>query len=475
MTFRDGPRQDRGSPLTWATVGAVAVALLVAVVMLLADKREAMSRTGQYGAARSEFDELAAPVMGVLTAPVRFLANASTDVRGYFFAVSENRRLRERLKEMERWRDAAVALKNVNERYETLLKLHTEPAIPMISARIVADARGPFSNARLADAGTEDGVVNGQPVLSEHGVVGRIVGAAPHASRVLLLTDADSRTPVLVDRTNARAILTGDGGANPRLEYLRGGDVIKAGDVLLTSGDGGVYPRGLAVGVAAQDLRGQWRARLYADRQALDFVRILTYVDFGRLAKEATLAASAPPPLDPTETAQLQAALAARTSPPPGTAPPPATAPAPPTSTAAGASTSAAKVDKPAAASAARAASKTPSPRVVTPGAATPGATPGPAVKRRPKTAVAATGGAPSQPPTASSPRGEDDPAEPKAKPRRAASSTAAAAAAARRSEAPAGETGEERARRLRLRALTQDATRPKTTMRPIPDPQDDR
>ena len=61
MSFREGPLQDRAAPLTWAAAGAAAIALIVAVVLLLADKREAMARTGTYGSARSEFDQLAAP------------------------------------------------------------------------------------------------------------------------------------------------------------------------------------------------------------------------------------------------------------------------------------------------------------------------------------------------------------------------------------------------------------------------------
>ncbi len=83
---------------------------------------------------------------------------------------------------------------------------------------------------------------------------GRRLGAT--LSRVLLLTDIDSRTPVLVDRTNARAILTGDGGLVPRLDYVRGRDASRKATAILTSGDGGVYPRGLPVGVATQDIRG---------------------------------------------------------------------------------------------------------------------------------------------------------------------------------------------------------------------------
>ncbi len=451
MAFRDGPLQDGRTPLVWAAVAAAVVAFLAAVVLLLADRRDALARTQDYGAARTEFDELAAPVMGVLSAPIRFLEDASTEVRGYFFAVSENRRLRARLLEMERWRDAAIALKNVNDRYEQLLKLRTEPPIPMISARVIADARGPFSNARMADAGAEQGVRDGQPVLSEHGVVGRVVGAGRQVSRVLLLTDVDSRTPVLVDRTNARAILTGDGGGAPRLEYLRGASPVKEGDVVLTSGDGGVYPRGLPVGVAARDLRGVWRARLYADRQALDYVRILTYVDFSRIAHDAALAAQAPPPLDPLQQAQLQAALAARTAPPPGATTPPAATP--PAGQAGAAAPSPATSRPPATA--------------VTPRASAPAAS-------RPTDAPALR---PDRPAAATTPR-PTPPRPAAARPPRPAASAAprpAAATAPRRvSSAPPGETAEERARRLRLRALTRDAAAPRATMRPIPDPREE-
>ncbi|MCH1932738.1 rod shape-determining protein MreC, partial [Shewanella sp. A25] len=85
----------------------------------------------------------------------------------------------------------------------------TDPTIPMVAARIVTDSRGPFANSRLANAGREKGVKPGNPVMSENGLVGRVIGVTDGVSRVLLLTDVASRTPVLIDRTNARAILTG--------------------------------------------------------------------------------------------------------------------------------------------------------------------------------------------------------------------------------------------------------------------------
>jgi len=133
-------------------------------------------------------------------------------------------------------------------------------------------------------------------------LVGRVIGVAPGASRVLLLTDVASRTPVMIDRTNARAILTGDGGPNPRLDYLRGREPVKQGDRILTSGDGGVLPRGLPVGTAVKGLDGRWRVVLASDRSAIDFVRILLFEDFTQVVNQRQLAVMPVPP--PTVGAQ---------------------------------------------------------------------------------------------------------------------------------------------------------------------------
>ncbi len=318
MAFRDSPFSQLKAPLTWTAAAVAVVVGFAALALVLTDRRGA----GPYGAARSEFDEAVEPIASVLSAPAHWVSSFGDWTSGYLFAVHENRELKKQVMDLQRWRDAAIALKNLNLRYESLLKLRTEPPIPMVTARVVSDARGPFSEARLADAGAADGVKVGNPAMSEDGVVGRVVGVTAHASRILLLTDVQSRTPVLIDRTNARAILTGDGGPNPKLEFVRGFDPVKDGDMVLTSGDGGLYPRGLPVGVAARDIRGVWRVKLYSDRAAIDFVRILVFDDFSQTVSQADLAASASalPPLTKPEQDQLAAARTAALKPP---APPP--------------------------------------------------------------------------------------------------------------------------------------------------------
>lgn len=312
MSLRDNPLGELRVPLTWTAGIVFVVVLIVSVAILLSDRREAFDTDAQ-GNPRTLTDRVLTPVGDALSTPGRVTGEGVQGVRGYFFAVSENRRLKAELETMRQWRDEAIALRDANERYRAILGLKTDPPTPMATARIVADSRGPFANSRLANAGSEKGIKPGHPVLSENGLVGRIVGVTAGASRVLMLTDPASRTPVMIDRTNARAILTGDGGPNPRLEYLRGQDPVRVGDRLLTSGDGGVFPRGLPVGLAVKGLDGRWRVALAADKAPVDYVRILKFEDFTQLADTKALAHTTAPPPTP----------GASTLPPPVT--PPAT------------------------------------------------------------------------------------------------------------------------------------------------------
>jgi rod shape-determining protein MreC len=347
MSYRDGHFQDLKVPLTWTVGVAVVVAAVAAVALLLSDRRETL-QNGAYNAARAMADAGASPVGQALSAPSRWIGGAAAYVGDYFGAVSENRRLRQENAELRQWRATATALADTNSRYRALLGFRTDPPIPMASAHVILDARGPFANTRLADAGKEAGVQIGNPVMNERGLVGRVIGVTRGVSRVLLLTDVASRTPVLIDRTDARAIMTGDASSTPKLEYLRGADPIKDGDRLLTSGDGGMIPRGLPVGTAVKGLDGTWRVRLDADETAIDFVRILLFRDFSLLANQQELSQSAaPPPVQPAPAPPAPQAAAT-----PAPKPAPAARPTAPRPAAAAVTTLSAPTPDPAASSA---------------------------------------------------------------------------------------------------------------------------
>ena len=305
MAYRDGHFQDLKVPLTWTVAVAVVVAGVIAVALLISDRRETL-QSSAYGAARQVADTINQPAGEVMATPGRVASQTGDYLKDYFFAVDENRRLRQELAQMQGLRDQVAALRNINARYQALLGFRTDPPIPMVTARVVLDARGPFSDSRLADAGKEKGVEVGNPVMSERGLIGRVIGVTHGAARILLLTDVASRTPVLIDRTDARAILTGDSSSAPKLEYLRGQAPVKEGDRVLTSGDGGLAPRGLPVGTAVKGFDGVWRVQLDADETSIDFVRILLFTDFSKLADQKELSAL-PLPAGAPAAAQPQA------------------------------------------------------------------------------------------------------------------------------------------------------------------------
>jgi rod shape-determining protein MreC len=292
VSYRDGPFENLKVPLGLTAAFAVLVMGTIAILLIVSDKRDKPAAEG-FGPVRGGFSRATAPVSGVLAAPVRWIGHATDFIGDYFDAVDENRRLKKEVAQLEAVRDNAIALQNINRRYEALLNIRTQPPVPMIASNLVSESRGPFANAQLIDSGTNKGVRIGNPVINEHGLVGRVMGTSPTASRVLMLTDVASRTPVLVDRSDARAILVGDGGPNPRLDFLRGTDSVKDGDRIMTSGDGGMLPRGLAVGVAAKALDGTWRVKLYAGNTDTDVVRVLLFDDFSQLLKPDSI--NAPP------------------------------------------------------------------------------------------------------------------------------------------------------------------------------------
>ena len=321
MSLRDGPLQDLKVPLTWTAAVAVIVAIVIGIALVLGDRRETFQGHA-ITATRGALDQVTRPVSGILAAPVRWIDDGVDNFKGYFFAVSENRRLRQEVADLRHWRDEAISLKYDTGRYQAILGLKTDPPIPMVGARVIADSHSPFADTRLADAGEEAGIQVGNPVMNEHGLIGRILGVAKGVSRILLLTDVSSRTPVLDDRSDSRAILTGDGSGQPKLDYLRGPDPVKVGDRILTSGDGGLFPRGLPVGVVVQGLDGNFRVRLDSDDGPIDIVRILLFRDFSQLAEQRALQATVVPPLAPADAAAVSAA--ANAPPPPAASSQPA-------------------------------------------------------------------------------------------------------------------------------------------------------
>jgi len=331
-------------PMTWGVMAAVGIVCVVAALLFLGDRREQVDPEAYAG--RTGFDGVASLPDKALSVPVHAVGDGTNWLGDYFFAVHENRILKKRLAALQLEHDQLVEMRDVNQRYEKLLNLRTEPPVEMVTARSILVSRGPFANNRLIDAGSNKKIFFGNPVITENGLVGRVVGVSPDVSRVLMVTDVSSHVPVMMLRSDGRAMMDGDGGGYPRLDWVRGKDSVRAGDQILTSGDGGVFPRGLPVGEAVKGVDGIWRVRLYANRGAIDFVKVLLFKDFSQLPNADALLRTPPVSavLPPPPTPAVQAAGSASAS-------------------SASSSASAASAGKPVAASAASSSSASPKPK----------------------------------------------------------------------------------------------------------------
>jgi rod shape-determining protein MreC len=150
--------------------------------------------------------------------------------------------------------------------------------VKYITARVIAGSGGTLSNMLILNSGKKDGVRKGQAVVSDRGIVGRVQQVSSRSARVLMLTDINSRVPVLMVNTRIRAVMTGSNNAQAKLIHLPQEARVALGDRVVTSGHGGAFPPGLPVGTIASVGTQGIDVQLFTDFSRLEYVSI---ADFG--------------------------------------------------------------------------------------------------------------------------------------------------------------------------------------------------
>jgi rod shape-determining protein MreC len=265
----------RMSPTRRAAVERTSVALLIAVsaVMIFVGKTDQVV----FQSLRNPVMDAAAPALELLSRPAAAFDIAAARVRGFFAVYRDNLRLAAENESLLAWQQLALRYSAENAQLRELSKLMPEPGISFVTTRVIADSAGAYAHSVIVNAGRDNGVARGQAAMTGDGLVGRVVDAGSRAARILLITDLNSRVPVVVDGTRQRAILVGDNSARPSLRYPDAGVAVRVGDRIVTSGQGGVFPPGLPVGVvAAVDSEGA-RVEPYAALTRLDYLRLVDY------------------------------------------------------------------------------------------------------------------------------------------------------------------------------------------------------
>ena len=286
----------------WAQRFAFLGLLALAFALMLFSRAE----TGALERARVVIVDGVAPILSVMSRPVEAGQEVSRSVKNFFIVHAENARLRQENERLIRWMQAARQLVIENATLRAQLEYVPDVAPRAVTARVIADTGGAFYHSLLINAGARHFVQRGQAVVSGAGVVGRVAEVGDRSARVLLLTDLNSRIPAIVESTGDRVIVTGNNTNWPEVTYLASNSPVSAGDRVVTSGHGGVFPSGLAIGTISESNEARVVLQPAIDLARLSEARILDYGVEGILPPPEQVPAvqPAPPPKTTGNSAQ---------------------------------------------------------------------------------------------------------------------------------------------------------------------------
>jgi rod shape-determining protein MreC len=207
---------------------------------------------------------------------VGFFSGIGDSISDYFRAGSQNADLRRQLDQTKRRLVEAKAAEMENRRLKALLRLSETASDKVAVARVVGSSFDSARRLATLSAGGSSGIEVGQPVRGPDGLIGRVIETGRWASRVLLITDAASNVPVRLVRDGTPAIAVGHGDGTIDLKTLEvGQNPFRRGDILVTSGTGGLFPPGIPVALVVKAERERTVAKPIADPGEIDFAIVL--------------------------------------------------------------------------------------------------------------------------------------------------------------------------------------------------------
>lgn len=252
---------------------ALAILFLVAFIMMLVNKTD----TVLIDKTSSVATDIVSPVIDVLIIPARIFANVYDYFKDMRLAYKENQQLKAENRHLRLIGERARALEIENRLLSKLLNYSKPPEEKLLTARVIAEEGDAFSHSLIAYVGSGNEVKKGEIVLNDRGVIGRIDKTGSLYAKILLITDINSRIPVVVERTRVRGIMAGDNTRRPKMVFIPLSSEINVGDRIVTSGVAGVFPPGLPVGVVSEVNRRDIRITPYADLDSLEYVKIVSF------------------------------------------------------------------------------------------------------------------------------------------------------------------------------------------------------
>ena len=203
---------------------------------------------------KSYFLDISSGILSLIGKPVNSVSDGFYKINDIVFLYSENQNLKQENESLNKWKDLALKLLIENEELKKLLNSANVDSQKFTTAKVISNSGGSYVKTITINIGSNHGVKVGNPVLNNWGMIGRVVDLGKNASRVLLTVDINSQIPVYFEKSLHRAILVGNNSNMLELKFLKKRVLLADKDRLMTSGEGGVLPRGLPVGVFSKEL-----------------------------------------------------------------------------------------------------------------------------------------------------------------------------------------------------------------------------
>ena len=224
---------------------------------------------------RMSSNDFLAPVIDFVSAPIRGVETMAEGIRTVASLRAENVRLQAENDLLQRWRRRAEILESENQQLRSVTGTVSDENRSLITARAVTAPGGSFAHTILIAIGDESGIAAGDPVITSNGLVGIVYEVGRAYARVLMISDINARIPVMLASSSWPGLTIGRNGEYLELAFLPAEARPEVGELVLTSGHGGILPAGLAVGRVDRVDGDNIRVRPAVEFRNLGYVSVL--------------------------------------------------------------------------------------------------------------------------------------------------------------------------------------------------------
>ena len=251
----------------------IIILILISIILIITQA----DKSNTFKSVKSSSINVVYFISSIVTAPIELLGNGVSKIYEIKYLLNDIKQYKkERLIESGNFQEL-VSLKLKIAEYERLLNLNTDLEYSFITSRVLADLSKKYFSSILINVGRRDGVFENMPITGPNGLLGKITDIDDSISRAMLATDVSSRIPVSVSDKSFQGILIGQNQMNPRIDFIKESAEVVIGDLVTTSGKGGIFPPYIFVGQVVKKGEDYLEVELFEDIDTLTHVRLINF------------------------------------------------------------------------------------------------------------------------------------------------------------------------------------------------------